>query len=221
MIHTARYPARFRSNPPCMANIHSSTPKRGWMIRSLWNVNKSRGFTHASFTWCRIFVDVAIRVAWGLGMKTDGGNAYVGLYVEGRELFADTLLVMCQYLVSVLVSIYFNVYLFLADVSEKFIFRNNFLKDFETFHQMWHLSSPSMFSLNSTDSVTKIFGITVKRLDPATTCVRDQDATIEPARHMWETVSLNWLQFMFKWFIRFPKFTELLFDLEKTPKHAF
>ena len=54
-------------------------------------------------------------------MKTDGGNACVGLYREGRELFPDTLLEMCQYLANVLISIYFNVYLFLADMSEKFI----------------------------------------------------------------------------------------------------
>ena len=39
-----------------------------------------------------------------------------------------------------------------------------------------------MFSLNSLYSVTKIFVITVKRFEPATSCVRDQDATIEPAR---------------------------------------
>ena len=54
-------------------------------------------------------------------MKTDGGNACVGLYREGRELFPDTLLEMCQYLANVWISIYFNVYLFLADMSEKFI----------------------------------------------------------------------------------------------------
>ena len=42
----------------------------------------------------------------------------------------------------------------------------------------------------------------------ATSCVRDQDATTAPARHMWETGSLNWAQFMLQWFIRFPEFTE-------------
>ena len=31
---------------------------------------------------------------------------------------------------------------------------------------------------------------------PATSCVGDQDATTAPARHMWETGSLNWLQLM-------------------------
>ena len=39
-------------------------------------------------------------------------------------------------------------------------------------------------------------------------------------KNMWKIGSLNWLQFMLKWFIRFPKFaefTELLFDLGKTP----
>ena len=39
-------------------------------------------------------------------------------------------------------------------------------------------------SLNSVNSVTKIFVITVKGLEPATSCVRDQDATSVPVRHM-------------------------------------
>ena len=41
-----------------------------------------------------------------------------------------------------------------------------------------------MFSVNSENSVTKIFVITVKGLEPAISCVRDQDATTEPARHI-------------------------------------
>ena len=48
---------------------------------------------------------------------------------------------------------------------------------------------------------------------PATFCVRDQDATTVPARHMWETGSLNWAQLMLQWFIRFPEFSEFLFHL--------
>ena len=40
-----------------------------------------------------------------------------------------------------------------------------------------------MFSLNSLNSVTEIFVITVKGLKPATFCVRDQDATTVPAKH--------------------------------------
>ena len=39
-----------------------------------------------------------------------------------------------------------------------------------------------MFSLNSLNS--KIFVITVKWLEPANSCVRDQEATIVPARRM-------------------------------------
>ena len=39
-------------------------------------------------------------------------------------------------------------------------------------------------SLNSANSVTKIFVIAVKGLEPATYYVRDQDATTVPARHM-------------------------------------
>ena len=62
-----------------------------------------------------------------------------------------------------------------------------------------------MFSLNS---ATKIILITVKGLEPATSCVRDQDATTVPGRHMWETGSSNWSQFMLQWFISFPEFTE-------------
>ena len=41
-----------------------------------------------------------------------------------------------------------------------------------------------MFSANS---VKKIFVITVKGLEPATFCVRDEDATTVSARHMRET----------------------------------
>ena len=54
---------------------------------------------------------------------------------------------------------------------------------------------------------------------PDTSCVRDQDATTAPPRHMWETGSLNWAQFMLQWFIRFPEiaeFSEFLFHLGKT-----
>ena len=55
---------------------------------------------------------------------------------------------------------------------------------------------------------------------PATSCVRDQDATTVPARYMLETGSLNWLQFMVQWFTSFPEFaefSEFLFHLGKTP----
>ena len=45
--------------------------------------------------------------------------------------------------------------------------------------------------------------------------VRHQDATTTPARHMWETGSFNWAQFMLHWFIRFPDFTE--FDERSVP----
>ena len=77
-----------------------------------------------------------------------------------------------------------------------------------------------MFSLNS----LKIFVITVKRFEPAISCIGDQDATIASATHMWETGSLNWPQFMFQWFIRFPEFvefTEFPFHLGKTPISMF
>ena len=40
-----------------------------------------------------------------------------------------------------------------------------------------------MFSLNSLNSVTKIYVFTVKELEPATSHVREQDATTAPARH--------------------------------------
>ena len=56
--------------------------------------------------------------------------------------------------------------------------------------------------------MTKIFVITVKGFQPATTSVRDQNATTAPARHAWKTGSLNWGQFMLQWFIRFPEFAE-------------
>ena len=57
-------------------------------------------------------------------------------------------------------------------------------------------------------SVTKIFAVTVKGLKHATSLVRDQDATTAPARHKWETGSLNSTQFCLQWFIRFPELTE-------------
>ena len=53
-----------------------------------------------------------------------------------------------------------------------------------------------------------IFFITAKWLEPATSFVRDQDASTVPARHMSEVESLNWAQFMLPWFIRFPEFAE-------------
>ena len=40
---------------------------------------------------------------------------------------------------------------------------------------------------------------------------------LQDARHVWETVSLNWLQFILQWFIRFVEFGELLFHLRTTP----
>ena len=43
---------------------------------------------------------------------------------------------------------------------------------------------------------------------PATSCVRGQHATTVPERHMWETESLNWAQFMLQSFISFPEFAE-------------
>ena len=43
---------------------------------------------------------------------------------------------------------------------------------------------------------------------PATSCIRDQDATTAPATHMWERGSLNWVQFMLQWLIRFLEFAE-------------
>ena len=48
-----------------------------------------------------------------------------------------------------------------------------------------------MFSMNSANSVTKIFVITVKGLEPTTSYLTDQDATTAPARHVQEPGSLN------------------------------
>ena len=59
----------------------------------------------------------------------------------------------------------------------------------------------------------KIF--VIRRARPATSCVRDQNATTVPA--MWKAGSLRLLQFMLQSFIRFPEFTEFTFHLRKTP----
>ena len=59
-----------------------------------------------------------------------------------------------------------------------------------------------------------------KRFEPATSCVRDQDVIIAAARNGWEIGSLNWLQFILQWFIRFhefAEFTEFLLHLGKSP----
>ena len=65
----------------------------------------------------------------------------------------------------------------------------------------------------------KIFWITLKGFEAATSCVRDQGATTVPARLGRETGSLNRLQFMLlQWFIIFPEiteFNEFLFCLGK------
>ena len=42
--------------------------------------------------------------------------------------------------------------------------------------------------MNSLNPVTKIFVITVKGLEPATSCVREQDATTVLARHICERI---------------------------------
>ena len=56
----------------------------------------------------------------------------------------------------------------------------------------------------------------LKGLKPATSCVRDQDASTAPARQMWETGSLNRGQFMLQWFIRFPEFNEFTYFNERS-----
>ena len=89
-------------------------------------------------------------------------------------------------------------------------------------YQTWTtFESPFHFSLNVftefaefTDKNICLYSKKAQTCHPATLCVRDQDATTAPARHMWETGSLNWAQFMLQWFI---KFTEFMFHLGKTP----
>ena len=64
--------------------------------------------------------------------------------------------------------------------------------------------------LKTVNNVTKIFFIPVKGFEPGTSCVRDQDATAAPARHMWETGSLNGPQVRLQWLNRFPHFHEFI-----------
>ena len=73
---------------------------------------------------------------------------------------------------------------------------------------------------NVQNSLKFPYGKRARTRCPFTSCVRDQDTTTAPARHMWETGSLNWAQFMLQQFIRFPgfaEFSEFLFHLGKTP----
>ena len=71
------------------------------------------------------------------------------------------------------------------------------------YHKLWTTTKRLLefflnVSLNSANSMTKIV-IAVKGLVPATSWVRDQDATTAPARYMWEKGSLNQAQFMLQW----------------------
>ena len=50
--------------------------------------------------------------------------------------------------------------------------------------------------------------LSLKGLEPATSCGGDQYATTVPARPMWEAGSLNWAQFMPQWFVGFPEFAK-------------
>ena len=78
-----------------------------------------------------------------------------------------------------------------------------------------HVMNPFEFSLNVftefaefTDKNRSHYNKGARTCHPATSCVRDQDATTSPVRHMWVTESLNWLQFILQWFIRFSEFTK-------------
>ena len=72
-----------------------------------------------------------------------------------------------------------------------------------------HMLDLMEFLLNVFTEFTDKKYLLLKGLEPATSCIRDQDATTAPARHVWETGSLNWAQFMLQWFIWFSEFTEI------------
>ena len=58
---------------------------------------------------------------------------------------------------------------------------------------------------------------------PATSCVRDRDATTASARHMWETGSLNQAQFMLQWLsdsLNLLNSVKVLLHLGKTPMNG-
>ena len=59
------------------------------------------------------------------------------------------------------------------------------------------------------------FSKRTKTCYPATTCVKDQHATTVPGRHMWETGSLNWANFIS--LPEFAEFIEILLSWVKTP----
>ena len=94
-------------------------------------------------------------------------------------------------------------------------------KVFTFAHVGWNTwVSPKCFSLNSLNSMTKSICHFSKGFEHTTSCIWGQDATTELPRHVWESRSFNWPQFMLQWLIRFPgfvEFTEFPFYLGKTP----
>ena len=77
---------------------------------------------------------------------------------------------------------------------------------------------PLVFFLNAfSEFSNKKFVIRARTCHSATSCVRDQHATPEPARHMWETGSLNQAKFMLHWSSVSLNSLKVLPHLGKTP----
>ena len=89
-----------------------------------------------------------------------------------------------------------NLTAFLSDTSNRFIVKNSNILEVTGIYRL-QFGCTVEFALNA---VTKIFGhIILKRItefDPATSCVRNQDATTKPRRLRWQRRSINWLYFM-------------------------
>ena len=92
------------------------------------------------------------------------------------------------------------------------------IREFKFWSSDWTFEFPLVFSLNSANSVTKLFVIYSKRVRTChLLCNRPGCYHSAGKTYMWEMGPLNWPQFMLQWLIRFPEFAEFLFHLENTP----
>ena len=92
-------------------------------------------------------------------------------------------------------------------------------------NELFNIADPMEFSRNVFNWIQQIQWqkyLSLKRLETATFSVWDRDASTstEPARHIWETGSLNWAKFMVQRFIKFAEFNENSAPFRKTSNNT-